>query len=771
MIGTKYKIDALLREALNELLEKSNFRKNTEFTLSESLKYKHKGSERTKVIIEAYNFLSKSPLHNNDYYKYFNAYVTDEVKLDPEYFKHDLKKLNGYYKKFDDKKLNPFIENKYREYVIYMYLKLTGCYKVEDDKIFNVTMRGSREYNPLTNIPSVLRGELPFKVKEYDIKQAFPTFIDIELNSNFRNKVYEALTKKEFAIALNSHKESKVSLQDARKTLGKVYTNKVEEVLNSKRYNEKGKAFNDLAKYESEYINKFVTVNNLSNFARLHDGVFVLESTNVEYTQFDKVEFAIKECITPEVINNKVLFYSFDDKGKVVLTPTAISKFLLQEKFIRIDSSDDKVQLLKNTNNVIDYFNYKTNIVSFLESKIVEVDKAKVKDAIARHNFSTIAQSYNLIPATKLEYYRDSKTGFGLPFKNEFIYFDNLDKFELKTKQYNEVKGFFTPHPVQTKNFVYTDEIGDFEKFLFRASTGAKDYEVNDINFQAICSIVGYLSTNYKKPNDNPIVVLTDEGANEENRNGRRGKSLLSLALGQVTKKKVKGDNEFDPTYRHVFADLDKSYNLYVVDDVSAGFKYNSLYTVTTGSIGVEPKCKAGFEIDFKDSPKFMITTNYIFRLNKNDASSVARFVEFKFKPYYSNSLKPEAEFKGLFFEDWDDLEWNKFYSFIYRCVFNYLKSGIIRIDYNKDEDNYKATFNDAREDLMNNILKTLTKHNKPFTVTKVLEQIRLYDWSITNDKFINVNSAKNLVNLFIASNEQYQNYKYVQRNREWSVE
>jgi hypothetical protein len=59
-----------------------------------------------------------------------------------------------------------------------MALKFSGEYTSDLDKPFGVHTVGSREYNPLTNIPSVLRSELPFEVMELDIYREFPTIID-----------------------------------------------------------------------------------------------------------------------------------------------------------------------------------------------------------------------------------------------------------------------------------------------------------------------------------------------------------------------------------------------------------------------------------------------------------------------------------------------------------------------------------------------------------------------------------------------------------------
>ena len=769
----RYKnIDTLLEFAIDDLKEKSKSRKMKQYTLSDAISHKHLGSKRTQTIIDVFAFLGKNPLNKNDYYKYFNSYVNG-IELSTEYFKHDVNKLKEYYRKFDDNnKFNPFNIDLYRTYVLFMSLKLNGVYNNEtDDEIFNVKYDKNREYNPLSSIPSVLRGELPYKVKEYDIKRAFPTFIDIELGSGYRDYVYEFISKKEFAIALNTHHQSKSNKEDAIKTLQKVYGEDASRIITEDRFKNRGKAFEDFTKYEDDFINKFVKSNHLENYARLHDGVFVLEEMELKNLVFDEVEFTIKECIKPEIVNKKVLFYEFDDNGYVELKPTLISDFLIQENFVRITTADDKIQLLKNENNIIDYFNHKTNMVSFLESKIIEFDKTNVKDAIARHNHTTIAQSYPLIKPTELVYYKDKKTSFGIPFKNGFYYFDNLNDIKIKVKEYKEVKGFFAPHPIQQKTFEYTDEIGDFETFIYRASTGKKDYNSDDLEFQSLCSIIGYLGTSYKKPNFNPIIVLTDDGANEDNRNGRRGKSLVTKGIGYFTKTLVKGGNEFDGAYRHNYAELDLSHNVYVIDDAPAGFNYNDLYTQSTGAISVQPKGVKAFEIPFEDTPKFVITTNYIFRLNKNDASSVARFIEMKFKSYYSNEHPPQKEFENLFFDEWDDEQWNRFYSFIYRCVFRYLKNGITKIDYNKDEDNYRAIFDDVKEYVMTSIMDILIKDMTDFNVSEFLEQYDRFGHTYTKEKLFHRNNTKNHIDIFIDANEKYQNYKYCKTNKKWKYQ
>jgi hypothetical protein len=403
------------------------------------------------------------------------------------------------------------------------------------------------------------------------------------------------------------------------------------------------------------------------------------------------------------------------------------SDFLTQEKFIRISTSDDKIQLLKNTNNVVDFFNHKTDMASFLEQEINEVSNDDVRDKLARDNNNTLLQSLTLLKPIPLEYYKDSKERFGLPFKNGFFYFDDKDKFEIKSKPYNDISGFFTPHSIQKREFRYTNEVGNFELFIQRISTGSKEFDKSNNEHTQIVdsfnSMIGYLCHNYK-PTESPCIVLTDEGANDENRNGRRGKSMIWNAIQLVTKTMIKGGIEFDPNYTFCFSDLDKSFNLYVIDDVPCNFNFNSLYTQITGGINAQLKGSKANMIEREDSPKFLITSNFLFRCDLNDASTVARFCEYKIKPYYNVNFSPKDEFNQIFFEDWNETEWNKFYSYIFRCVNYYLVNGLKRISYNKTEDNFKAIFNtDAKLSEMERIIDVLINQNKKnsFSVSEFL--------------------------------------------------
>ncbi|MFV5699986.1 hypothetical protein ACM55H_16620 [Flavobacterium sp. ZT3R17] len=731
-------------------------------------------TKRDKVFLSVISFLRSEPLRDNDYVKFVSCYITTGKKLDTKYFRNNLNKLNEYYKKVDEAKakdetFNPFSIKAYKRYVLFMVLKFSGEYTSDLNEAFGVQTVGHREYNPLTNIPSVLRGELPFVVKEYDIKRAFPTFIDIELNTNHRATIYDILDKKTFAYLLNSNVTNKGADRNAiLKELSKVYDNDADKVCTVDRFDTKGGAFMDFCKYEKGYIERFASENNLVDYVRLHDGVFVLQETECKNTKFDKVEFSIKECIKPTIENEIVNFYTIDESDKIYTSPTMYANFFIQEKFLRISTPDDKIFLLRDTNNVVDFFNHNTDVVSFLKENVNEWGHSfdAVADTIARENFSTVKQGFLLIPPIELNYYSDTKNTFGLPFKNGFFEFNGT---EIVCKEYSDVKGFFAPHEIQSREFKYTDEVGMFEQFLIRASIGRKEANTQDTKniVESFKTMFGYLCHNYKDMTKNPCIVLTDMDADDETRNGRRGKTLISKAIQEIQESIIKGGKEFDSGYTFVFADLDKKHNVYIIDDVPAGFKYDDLYTNILGDISCQRKGLKAELIKFKDAPKFAITSNWVVPYDEKNASTNGRFIEYKFTNYYSTSHTPKDEFGCAFFQDWNADEWNRFYSFVFRCVKLFLQKGIIKTEYNKTGDNYKAYFNnDVIYTEFERIISILTM-NDDFNVSEFLSVYNDISNPLRFEKMFNNKNTKKLIDAWMGKfNAERQEFWFEYTNR-----
>lgn len=742
-----------------------------------------KGSEglRTgydKLMIEYLDFLKTNPLQNNDYYKYVNSYKQGK-KLNEKYFKHDVSKLQGYYKKSDkDPKYNPFSKSKYEAYVLFMMLKFSDYYKPEFDNIFNVSRVDSRtdkpdhrETNPATSIPSVLRALLPFKIKEYDISRAYPTFIFMELGITPFD-VYSLIDKRYFNTLLNIHKGVKdATIEAVRAQLEPIYKDRVNEVITEKRFNTSGGLYYELTAIERQYIEKFVDANSLKNYVRLHDGVIVKTGSECEILEFGDVVFKVKEFTNPELKKEIVTFYELDDDGDVFTNPVLYSRFFEQENFIRITrQGHDQLTILKNENKIVSPINHKTDIVPYLKDNINELDTSQIENKIARDATNVIQQSFQLLTPIPLQYHKDTKTTCDIPFKNGIARI-TADGMELIS--YDEIDGFFAKHSTQEHKISFKDiddYKSDFATFLSMAVTN-KDFKKTEITkddekvFSAFCSMFGYLITNYKNPAFNPAIILSDDDADGESRNGGRGKSLVQMALSYFRCSIEKGGNAYDPKYTHVHADLKQEHDLYLIDDVPSNFDYNALYTHITGSIDAQRKGVTAETIEFEDAPKFVISTNWAVRYDAEATSTNRRFKEYKFSRFWNISNTPDKYFGKSFFSDWDADEWNAFYNFGFYCVQHYLSYGLETIEYDKKADNFRAYFyNDSILEETKRIFKALD-YKDSFSVTDFVELHKLHEMYKYKPEFT-IRNAKKYIDSFIEFEKLP--YLYSQRVRIW---
>jgi len=737
-------------------------------------------SDLDEVMISYFKYVHSNPLRFNDYFKYLNSYKNGK-RLDKRYFKHDLSLLHEFYERIDqDENYHGHALHMWKRYVLFMLLKFNGVYDVKEmDPVFKVKDEDGREYNPSCNIARPLRGMLPnsLKLAQYDISRAYPTFIDMELAIDRKEDIYSKIDKKTFNTILNCHRGSKnACIKTLRKQLKPVYGKRVDEVVTEDRFNDKGQMFRDLVKYEKEYIHKFIKENGITKYVRLHDAVFIDADFKIKKTEFGKVKFKRSLVEPPEVINDRKLFYTFNVMDEVETSPFQYKEFFEQENFIRVTIKDqDSITIFKDSNNVVKPFNYKTDTVSFLKSNIIEYDPSKVENKIAKDNSRDIRDSFCLLEPKPLIYYRDDRNSFGIPFKNGFVLYEK-GQDGVKVLEYKDVKGFFPEHPSQerTFNFVEEPEISEFERFLTMVSV-SKDPLKDDLTSdedetrRLFFKMFGYLAHSYKSQSFSPSIVLSDYGADGVNRNGGRGKTVIAKALHQVQKTKIRGGNEFDGGYRHRFADLDESYKIYVIDDVLASFNYDNLYTNIVGGISIEPKGQTARFIDFKDAPKFLITTNWAVRYDENATSTNRRFIEFKLTDFFNLDKRPEDVFSHTLFQDWDSKEWNRFYNFVFVCIGLYLNEGLDAPRYDKDEDNFRAYFyNDSLLNEFERIFNQITTNQSEFNVSGFLKVYNDYQNPLRSEKFFHHKNMKTLIDVYLKHKKIP--YPYISRDRKWLI-
>ena len=104
------------------------------------------------------------------------------------------------------------------------------------------------------------------------------------------------------------------------------------------------------------------------------------------------------------------------------------------------------------------------------------------------------------------------------------------------------------------------------------------------------------------------------------------------------------------------------------------------MFSVITEGITLEKKNKDAIKIPVSKSPKIIITTNYT--IGGIGGSFERRKWELEFSSYFSVNHTPLKEFGRMLFDEWDKLEWLKFYNYMIFCLQQYLKNGLVKHDF-----------------------------------------------------------------------------------------
>ncbi len=195
----------------------------------------------------------------------------------------------------------------------------------------------------------------------------------------------------------------------------------------------------------------------------------------------------------------------------------------------------------------------------------------------------------------------------------------------------------------------------------------------------ALCTGIGYLLHGWKDPSKTKAVIFMDE-EDADFEEGRSGKSLTARALQEmVPTVRIDGRNF---RFRSQFAFQRVREDTQVVDfnDVRPKFPFERLFSLITGEMPVERKGRDEFTIPFEQSPKFLLSTNYV--VEGGGASFEDRTFQIEFAPYYSPDWTPVDEFGHRFFEDWGEEEWAQFDNIMLACVRQYLRDGLVEYEH-----------------------------------------------------------------------------------------
>jgi len=286
--------------------------------------------------------------------------------------------------------------------------------------------------------------------------------------------------------------------------------------------------------------------------------------------------------------------------------------------------------------------------------------------------------------------------GSGTYFTEQFFeFFDEIKPDFLKSTQHTNYFPFRNGIVVIDKNGVSMKSYGELGKTVWKSRVIPFDIEIDHDGEPELCEyfrfiekisgsegerlmycmqLIGYLLHSYKDASKPYAVILAEETENDKD-GGGTGKGIFVKALSYLIRTvKLDGKNfKIDKTFALQRVSLDTQ--LISIEDCDKGLdfeKFNS--QITEGSV-VEKKNKDELFIDYKDSPKFIFSTNYMLNLKGNHGKRRSRV--FEFSPFFGPGRTPLDYFGRLMFEDWDEDEWSRFYNFMFVCVQEYLDSGL----------------------------------------------------------------------------------------------
>jgi hypothetical protein len=385
-----------------------------------------------------------------------------------------------------------------------------------------------------------------------------------------------------------------------------------------------------------------------------------------------KKEFR-KEGVSDDEIENIIdfdfeddflIFWDTDKNGKLSLNDYKFKLFLENRGFYKVQLNEQEFTFVKVYNNIINEVN-ETNIKDFVLNHVLEIDM-HVYNFFAKSTAKFTESYLNQLATKNLSMIRDDENTSYLFFLNGVAKI-TIDKIEMI--DYINIGGFVWQKNIIPNYFNESKATSDFETFINNVSN--KDEKRKAI---VECAI-GYLLNNYKKQDEGLAIIFYDETLND-NPSGRTGKTLISKALGNCRKLVTLNGKEFNNKGQFPYQTINLDDNIICFDDMERSFKFETLFSIITGNLTLNKKNLQPIEIPFSKSPKILFTSNYI--LSGVGDSHDARKVEIELFRHYSKTYKPINEFGKLFFTQWNDQEWNIFFTYMIGNIQKYFKNGLI---------------------------------------------------------------------------------------------
>lgn len=372
-----------------------------------------------------------------------------------------------------------------------------------------------------------------------------------------------------------------------------------------------------------------------------------------------------------------------DKKPKISIHLTKFVRFIMDNLNIyryKIAGAETIFRYVRITDNIIEEVkitDIKDGISEYIKSleyvfdNIYRDDLMETIQRQANNLFSNAQMEF--LDYTDVKILKSSKEVAYYPFKNCIAKISAEN--EIETIPFKELKGFviWKSSIIQHSFSVDNDYLDfSFNKFFLKINS---DNE-KKINFAQ--SLVGYMLHDYKDAM-RPYATIFGESSSSAKVGGGTGKGLLAKAIGKLVKTITIDGKGFKADKPFAFQRITLDCKIILLQDTDKGFNFESLFSKLTDGLTVERKNRDELFLDFDDSPKILITTNY--NIDNESQAASRRQMLMEFSEFFSDKNTPANYLGEHLFLSWNKDQWNKFYTLMLNCVVIYLKNGITKLD------------------------------------------------------------------------------------------
>ena len=387
-----------------------------------------------------------------------------------------------------------------------------------------------------------------------------------------------------------------------------------------------------------------------------------------KFKEFDSNKIVSQIQFLKENINTAE-FWDRDEKGKIQISAYRFKLYLESLNYLKYyPTAKTKTFLfIKKENNFIDIvteFQVKDEVLE----QLIENNSIDAFDASA-DNISMFTTKYlSMIATADINVDKDT---------NEFamLYYNNLalkiSSNTIEKIEYDNMEALVWKSQIIDRNYKDVDHHdSQFRSFIWFASGQ------NSEKYNTMKSVIGYLLHSHKTSANNKAIILNDETISDTP-NGGSGKGIIINSIGHMKKLSVIDGKTFDFNKSFAFQTVNTDTQILAFDDVKKSFDFERLFSIITEGITIEYKGKDAVKIPVQDSPKIIISTNYT--IKADGGSYQRRIFEVEMSDYFGVHHTPQDEFGNLLYDEWDEMEWNRFDKFMINCLQYYLQNGLVK--------------------------------------------------------------------------------------------